>query len=296
MQENLKIRPLIIGAGGLVGRTLVSRLEPRFPHTVSATRAEIDICDRWGMAAEIARLRPTVVLNCAAMSNVDACEEDPEAADRVNAEGPAHLAEICRREGIRLIHFSTDYVFDGEKQGEYDEADAPGPVNHYGWSKLRGEQAVLETLVEAVVLRVSFVFGSGRPTFLDKIADQLRQGDGAVRVFEGWASRPTCTLEIAQVVERILESDLTGVWHLANPPAGSRADFARELARVLGADPERVEGTDPAAVELPARRPSRTPLATSRLERALGWKPRDWREWAAEYLGVAAGEPGEEPR
>ncbi|MDQ7087367.1 MAG: NAD(P)-dependent oxidoreductase [Acidobacteriota bacterium] len=185
MQENLKIRPLIIGAGGLVGRTLVSRLEPRFPHTVSATRAEIDICDRWGMAAEIARLRPTVVLNCAAMSNVDACEEDPEAADRVNAEGPAHLAEICRREGIRLIHFSTDYVFDGEKQGEYDEADAPGPVNHYGWSKLRGEQAVLETLVEAVVLRVSFVFGSGRPTFLDKIADQLRQGDGAVRVFEG---------------------------------------------------------------------------------------------------------------
>ena len=292
MQENLQIRPLILGAGGLVGSTLAARLESRFPHTISATRTEIDLCDRWGMAGQIVRLRPTVVINCSAMSNVDACEEDPDAAERINAEGPAHLAEICRREGIRLIHFSTDYVFDGEKQGEYDEADSPAPVNLYGWSKLRGELAVLETLVEAVVLRVSFVFGPGRPTFLDKIADQLRQSDQTVRVFDGWISRPTCSLEIAQVVERILESELTGVWHLANPPAGSRADFARELARIVGADPARVVGTDPAAVDLPARRPASTPLATTRLEAALGWTPRDWRQWAAEYLGAGSAAAG----
>lgn len=297
MDQNLSIRPLIVGAGGLVGRTLTTHLEQRYPHTVSACRAEIDICDRWSTEAEIERLEPNVVINCAAMSNVDACEEDPEQARRINGEGPAHLAAICRRAGIRLIHFSTDYVFDGAKQEEYDEADPVQPVNEYGWSKLRGEQAVLETLAEAVVLRVSFVFGGGRPTFIDKIAGQLLEGGAEpIPVFDGWVSRPTYTREIAKAVELLLESGETGLWHVANPPAGSRYDFARRVAEILGRGGERLVSVDPSTVDLPARRPPRSPLSTRRFEARFGAVLRNWTECAGEYLllhppaGLAAGD------
>jgi dTDP-4-dehydrorhamnose reductase len=287
LNASLEIRPLVVGAAGLAGRAVTDRLEELYPHTVSATRAELDITDRWRTEAELERLRPTVVVNCAAEADVDACERDPEAALRINGDGPRHLAEACRNGGVRLIHLSTDYVFDGEagaRGHEYDEADAPNPVNEYGRSKLLGEMAALETLADCAVVRVSFVFGPGRATFLDKVVAQARAGSEPLTVLDSWVNKPTHVAEIVRAIERLVaEGDVTGVLHLAGAPAVSRLAFAREVLRLIGDDPDRVRPLDPARLVLPARRPAATPLSTRRWEARFG-PLRPWTDWARDYL------------
>jgi dTDP-4-dehydrorhamnose reductase len=183
-----------------------------------------------------------------------------------------------------LVQLSTDYVFDGSLEREYDEADTPAPLSVYGRTKLEGEQAVLETLVDAIVLRVSFVFGPGRTTFIDKIAGRLLAGEGPVPAVDGWVTRPTASLEIAAGVEQLLLSDVTGVWHLANPPAVSRWGFARGVAEILGVDPARVVPIEESELELKARRPARSALSTRRFEARFGGSLRPWTDWAREYL------------
>jgi dTDP-4-dehydrorhamnose reductase len=288
-EENLDVRPLVIGADGLVGRAVSERLETRFPHTISSTKTELDITDRWRVEAEIERLRPTVVINCAAESDLDKCEEEPERAERINARAPAHLAGACRNADVRLVHVSTDYVFDGSQDREYDEADPPAPLSVYAETKLAGEEAVLEALVDVIVLRVSFVFGPGRRTFIDKIADKLLKEEGRVPVVDSWVTRPTSSLEIAAGIEQMLLSDVTGVWHLANPPAVSRWGFARQIAELLGADPERVVPIDESELDLRARRPPFSALSTKRFEARFGGELRPWTDWARDYLALRRG-------
>ncbi len=282
--ERLDVRPLVLGSGGLVGSAVAALLEQRYPHTVAATRAELDITDRWRIEAELERLRPTVVVNCAAIADLEACQADPERAHRVNAEGPANLARACRNSGVRLVHLSTDYVFDGRREGEYVEDDPPAPLGVYGRTKLLGEMGVLEELADAVVLRVSFVHGPGRPTFLDRVAEDLRAGR-TVRAVDGWRTRPTFSTEIARAVERLLDGEVTGVLHFANRPPATRLEFAREVARLLGADPGLVVPVEAAALRLRAPRPPRSVLSTALWERTFGEQPADWRFLAREYLG-----------
>lgn len=258
-KPNGTIRPLIVGAGGLLSGALADRLEEVHPETISASEVELDITDRWRVESEIERLQPTVVINCAAISDVDRCEREPELARRVNGDGPAHLALACRNAGIRLIHISTDYVFDGEKGADYVENDPPNPVNEYGHSKLLGELAVLETLVDAVALRVSHLFGPGRPTFVDKIAAAARRGQERIPVVDGWVTKPTHVGEVVRGVERLLSSDATGVWHLACGPATSRFAMARSILELLGEDPSRVVPVSAELLKLPARRPPPRP-------------------------------------
>ncbi|MFN7965788.1 MAG: dTDP-4-dehydrorhamnose reductase [Acidobacteriota bacterium] len=290
--DHLNVRPLIVGAGGLVGRLLTERFESRYPHTVSATRAELDVTDRWRTEAELERIQPTVVINGAAMADVDACERDPEKAMQVNAVGPAHLAQACRSAGVRLIHLSTDYVFDGEIPAgvEYDEADQPNPVNTYARTKCAGEDAVLECLADAVVLRISFVFGPGRPTFIDKIATAALNTRESIPIVDGWFTKPSFNLDLVRAIEEIVASDITGVWHFANGPVCSRYQFARSILQLVGQDPDRVKPVPVSSLTLPARRPPRTPLSTARFAARFGRQPRSWTEWAGPYLAAQSSE------
>lgn len=279
----MAVRPLVVGAGGLIGRNLAEHLEQRFPETVSATRAEIDITDRWGLEGEIERLRPTVVINCAGMADLDAAEKDPERALLINAEGPRNLAQACRNSGTRLIHLSTDYVFDGTKGAEYSESDPPSPINQYGYSKLLGELAVLESAVDVVVVRVSFVFGPGRITFLDRVVERAKKEKGSVPALNGWVNKPTWTGDIAAGIEKLLSSSFTGVLHLANGPAVTRLEFTRQVLALIGGDPARAVALDEKTLQLAARRPAATPLATRLFAREFGALP-PWTERAREYL------------
>jgi len=218
----LATRPLIIGADGLVGSALAERLEALFPHTASATRTEMDIVDRWATELDIERIDPTVVVNCAAVSSVDDAERDPEPAEEINAVGAANLAAICRLGRRRLIHLSTDYVFDGTLGAEYVEEDETRPVNVYGRTKLEGERAILETLPDAVVLRISFVFGPGRETFFDRIAREAREGEGEIHAVDGWVTKPTFNRDVARAIEALLvDREASGLLHFANEGAVS---------------------------------------------------------------------------
>lgn len=292
----LSVRPLVLGADGFVGRRLTDHLEERYPHTVSATRTEIDITDRWRLEAEIERLRPTLIVNAAAVGNVDRCEREPDLARRVNAEAPAHLANACRNSGVRLLHISTDYVFGAHPPvgDEFDEAESPAPINEYGRSKAAGEEGVLETLADAVVLRVSFVFGDGRPTFADAVAEKARGGDAAVPAVDGWVNKPTAVDDLVEGIATVATSSETGVWHYAGGGRGvSRLEFARVILELLGEDPARATAIDAASLELAAPRPAATPLSTRRWAARFGGEPRAWIDGLREYLASTFGGEGD---
>ncbi|RMG42959.1 MAG: dTDP-4-dehydrorhamnose reductase [Acidobacteria bacterium] len=279
------LRPLILGAGGLVGSALGEYFERRYPDTVSATRVELDITDRWRLEAELERLQPNVVINAAALADVDRCEADPLAARRINEEGPANLAAACAGARCKVVHISTDYVFDGNARREYDEADPPNPINVYGVTKLRGEMAVLERLPDALVVRTSFVFGPGRPTFADRILEALRRGE-RVRAVPQWINKPTHTGEIAAGVERLLLAGETGLWHVASSPAVDKLTFARKVAELAGFDPGSIEAVPPEALGLRAPRPLRTPLSTARYEARFGPVLGGWEAALAAHLAA----------
>lgn len=282
--RELEVRPLVIGANGMVGGLLAARLEEFFPHTVSATKAEMDITDRWRIEAELERIEPTLVVNAAAISDVDVCERHPDLAFQVNADGPRHLAEACRNAKIRLVHLSTDYVFSGAPGVEFDESDPPDPVNLYGRTKLQGEMGVLETLPDAVVLRVSFIFGPGRPNFIDKIAAAAKASKESIPVVAGWVTKPTAAPDLVEAIVALMTSRETGVWHFTNGPAASRYDFARRVFEILSEDASRVMPQLPESLALPAARPANSALSTRRFQTRFGLPSRPWDEAAAEYL------------
>jgi dTDP-4-dehydrorhamnose reductase len=289
--ERFDHRPLVLGADGLLGGHLTRRLGRRYPHTVSSTRAELDLADRFRIPVELERLRPTVVINCAAWSDVDGCERDPARAMTVNRDGPAALARSCRAMGARLFHLSSDYVFDGEKEGEYREDDPARPVNLYGQSKYEGERAVLEEGGDALVLRVSFLFGPGRPTWVDRIAAVARGEGETIRAVDGWSVKPTYTLDVGEAIEILLDHPVRGVLHFAGGPALTRLAFARRVMAAAGGREEAVEAVPIESLALPARRPRQSALDTGRFARLIGWSPRPWLEGLREYLAGSGRDP-----
>lgn len=277
------IRPLVTGSEGLLGHVLAERLEESYPDTVSATRAFLDITDYWGTTAELERLEPNVVINTAAFSDVDGCEVDPEKALRVNRTGPHNLAKACRALGARLVQISTDYVFDGTKATPYEEDDSPAPIQVYGASKRDGELAVLSEIPDALIVRTSFLFGPGRPTFVDRVVERAREGE-KVRAVLDWVNSPTFTLDLAQWIVRLIEAEAKGIVHAANSGSCSKFEFARAACRIAAVDDPPIEPIRLADLPLPARRPERTPFDVTRLGALLGDAPRSWEDALGAYL------------
>jgi dTDP-4-dehydrorhamnose reductase len=277
------IRPLVTGSEGLFGHVLAERMEESYPDTVSATRAFFDITDYWSMTAELERLEPTVVVNTAAFSDVDGCELDPEKALRVNRTGPHNLARACRALGARLVHISTDYVFDGKKATPYEEDDAPAPIQVYGASKRDGELAVLSELPEALIVRTSFLFGPGRSTFVDRVVERAREGE-KVRAVLDWVNSPTYTVDLADIVVRLIESGAKGIVHAANSGSCSKFEFARAACRIAAVDDPPIEPIRLADLPLPAARPERTSFDLTHLGALLGAPPRSWEDALGAYL------------
>ena len=277
------IRPLVTGSDGLLGHVLAARLEETYPDTVSATRAFLDITDYWGMTAELERLEPNVVINTAAFSDVDGCELDPEKALRVNRTGPHNLAKACRALGAKLIHVSTDYVFDGTKATPYGEDDAPDPIQVYGASKRDGELAVLSELPEALILRTSFLFGPGRPTFVDRAVERARQGE-KVRAVLDWVNSPTYTVDLARMVVDLIAADAKGIVHASNSGSCSKFEFARAACRIAAIDDPPIEPIRLSDLPLPAKRPERTPFDLTLLGSLLELPPRSWEEALEAYF------------
>ena len=273
----------IIGASGLVGSHLARSLATQ--HELSTPRhAELDITDTAQVQAWCQRIKPELVINCSTI-DVDRCEREPQLAEALNVAGPQALAAAARELGASVMHFSTNYVFDGERHGHlYTQADAAEALNVYGRTKRAGEAAVQAANPSSYVIRTSWVFGEGKESFLSTLPRKLRAGERIRAITDVWASA-TYVNDLVERTRAILARQHFGLYHVVNAGTLSYADFADEAARLCRADAaaliERVSESDAQRL---AERPRYTPMACA-LSAELDLSPlRDWRAALAAYV------------
>lgn len=279
---------VITGAGGQVGRFLAAQA-PRQGYEVCAlTRHEADITDP--AAARRHLQRGDLVVNCAALTDVDVAEADPDGAHAANTVGPGLIARACAAAGARLIHLSTDYVFGGELGRPYDITDPTGPLSVYGHSKLNGELAVHAELPDAHVVRTSWVYTGGSGADFVAVMRRLAAGEKTIEVVDDQIGSPTYVRDLVAALFEVAAGDIEApVLHVANAGTASRFDQARAVFAGLGADPERVRPVGTDAVPRPARRPAYSALSMAASVRAGLTPLRPWREALAEALATPAG-------
>jgi dTDP-4-dehydrorhamnose reductase len=274
---------LVFGAGGQVGRELTQRPVPAGLTVVGLGHAEADIADRDAVARAVRQHRPDVVINAAAYTAVDKAESEPERAFAVNEAGPRHLAAAAKEAGALLVHYSTDYVFDGRKAIPYVEADPIAPTSVYGRSKAAGEHAIRETAPRHVILRTAWVYAAHGHNFLRTMLRLARERD-VVRVVADQHGTPTSAADIADATLAILakprDTDVGfGTFHLTNSGRTTWHGFAEtifaRLARRGGRVP-RLEAIATADYPTPARRPAMSVLDGGKIERAYGIRLRPW--------------------
>ena len=281
------MRCALIGVTGQLGFDLARTFD--LPgELVRLTHADLDLLEPGAIARVLRDVRPTHVVNAAAYNLVDRAEDERERAFALNAEAVGTLAETCEALGATLVHFSTDYVFDGAKTSPYTESDAPAPLSVYAESKLAGERLALARCRRAFVIRVCGLYGvaqsatAGRTNFVETMLRLAGQGQ-ALRVVRDQVLTPSYTLDLAPKVWRVLARGAPGLYHLANAGQTSFYDFAREIFRLSGLTPSLTPVTA-AQYGARARRPPYSVMARTRLA-ALGEDDlRPWPEALAAYL------------
>jgi dTDP-4-dehydrorhamnose reductase len=218
--EIIRRKTMLLGAPGMLGHAL----QNVFPRALCMGHGDVDITDRSEVLKCISRESPDIVINAAAYTDVDGCEDNPRLAFAVNGNGPGHIAEACNKVNALLIHFSTDYIFDGA-QKEYREGDRPNPINVYGESKLLGEVSIAENLENFRIIRTSWLYGSHGKNFVDTVLS-LSQQMPLVRVVNDQIGKPTYTVDLANKVPEIIGCD-PGIYHIINEGQCSWYDFAR---------------------------------------------------------------------
>jgi dTDP-4-dehydrorhamnose reductase len=275
-------RWLVTGAAGQLGSHLAGLLPEA--DVVALTRTELDITSSAAVTEAVRAARPDVVINAAAYTAVDAAETDEDAAYAVNATGPHLLATELAEHGGRLIHVSTDYVFDGAADRPYEPGDPTGPRTAYGRTKLAGEQAARRALPGACVVRSAWIYGGPGPNFVDTMVT-LEQTRDTVDVVADQIGSPTWVSDLAGALIALGSSSITGrVLHYANAGTASWFDLAQEVFRAVGADPARVRPVTSAEFVRPAPRPAWSVLSTAEWTACGLDAPRDWRSALRDYL------------
>lgn len=273
------VRTLVLGAEGQLGSELVKLL----PDAVGLNHRDLSVTDAAGVARACLRYRPEVLFNCAAYNAVDRAEIEPELAYEVNAAGAASAAAVCRDQGARLVHFSTNFVFDGSLDRPYEETDPPQPLGAYGKSKLEGERAVFSALPEALVIRTAAVFGDRGSrdkggSFPERIVQRGLRHE-RLRVVSDQRVNPTYALDLAQAAIALVAGEMTGVIHLAAGGCCAWDEFARAALAECGVDAE-VEGVTSAELASPASRPLNGCLGSVRTAPLRSWR-QGLADWAA---------------
>jgi dTDP-4-dehydrorhamnose reductase len=271
-------RLLIVGALGMAGADFVAR----WPEAGGLDLPELDITDPDACRNALADVRPRVVVNCAAATAVDWCEEHRTDAMRINADGAGNLATACAEAGALMVQISTDYVFDGRSADAYSEDDPVNPLSVYAESKLAGERAVMEaarratrSVADHLVIRICWLFGHDDKSF---VRAMLRRADGAepVKVIDDQVGCPTYSIDLAEAIERLVDAGARGIYHFTNTGPCTRLEMTRYIFERAGIDTRRLVAIKSTDLPWVATRPARSVLSTAKYQATTGAAPRHW--------------------
>ncbi len=273
----MKNRVVVTGAGGMLGRDMVKVLEEKGLKVTALSRKELDITEKGQCASLLKDIRPEIVINCAAFTKVDLCEEESTLAFDVNAKGPKNLANVCKEIGTKLVHISTDYVFDGTSSRPYREDDQPNPINIYGKSKLQGEEAVRKSDSDHLIVRTSWLFGKNGPNFIRTMLKLSREKE-LVQVVDDQRGRPTYTMDLARGIALLIEKGAFGTVNFANSGSCSWYELCCFALEEAGIKNVKVVPVSSEVFKRPAKRPKYSVLDLSRFKAITGSSPRSWKE------------------
>lgn len=274
----------VTGAGGVLGRAVKTHCAAQDDEVHEFDHKALDIADASTVKSQLGDLKPDVVFNCAAWTDVDGCESDPTRAESANALGPELLAATCRDIDALLITISTDYVFDGGKDGFYTQRDHPNPISVYGHFKLEGERRAQTAYARTIVVRSGYIFGAGGTNFLSTVLDRARRGE-PLKAISDMTGTPTYAADLAARLRELAALDLPGTYHVVNAGDGTSFEtFARTALEVGGIDPALLQSTTLAELNRPARRPRNSRLRCL-LSEAIGLTPlRGWQAALEDFV------------
>lgn len=277
----MNMRILITGSNGMLGHDLIKVLEDSHD-LILTTSKTLDIADKEHVLEFIVENKPDIVINSAAYTNVDGCEENPDLAYAVNGEGVRNLALACREIDCSLVHISTDYIFNGENTRPWVEDDETGPISVYGKSKLKGEKAIMEILDKYFIIRTAWLYGLNGGNF-PKTMLELAKNHSQITVVYDEVGTPTYTPDLAKGISELIKTDYYGIYHLTNSGSCSWCEFARYIFEIADVD---VKVTPVTASEFarPAPRPHYSVLENKNwIDK--GFEPlRDYKEAIKEYV------------
>lgn len=270
---------LLTGAAGLLGRTYAHLVADA--HEVHAlAHGQLDVSDQAAVVEMTHAVRPSLVVHCAALTDVDACEHDADRAWAVNAEGAGYVSAAAADVGAEIIAISTDYVFDGEK-GSYVETDPTNPIQEYGRAKLAGEARVREANAKHYIVRSAWIYGTGGKNFLSRLPELAHAGE-PIKAIADQRSSPTYAVDLAEAIEQLSGSERYGTYHVTNDGSCSYAEFAAHTFEVLGAG--KLEAVSHVDVPRPAPRPADTSLQGEAWSAAGFPRLRPWKQAAQSFL------------
>jgi dTDP-4-dehydrorhamnose reductase len=275
------MRILMVGARGMLGTDLMETISP-IHDVVGVDIQEIDITSMKQCLSAAEKYRPEIIINAAAFTRVDDCEMNPEKAFLVNGDGAGNLARAAKAQGAILVHYSTDYVFDGMKKGAYLEEDVPNPPSIYGKSKLHGENQVRDYCPNHMILRTSWLFGRNGPNFIRTIIGMALQG-APLRIVADQIGSPTYSKDLAAFTMHMIEAGCLGTYHLTNSGSCTWFELAGRAVEWAGLPDTPITPVTTAEFPRPAPRPANSVLANARLRREGFSLMRPWQEAAREY-------------
>jgi len=274
----------VTGARGLVGRALVEHCSASGDEVLSYDHSGLDIADVEAVESTIVEKRPDAVINCAAWTDVDGCESNPEKARQVNSLGPENLARASRKADAVLITISTDYVFDGQKEDFYTQRDKPIPISVYGKFKLEGEQRAQVEHARTIVVRTGYIFGPGGKNYLSNVVSRVERGERLKAINDYWGT-PTYGRDLARRLRELAQLDLPGLYHVVNSGDGATFEtFSVEALRLAGLSTDALEVINGDSLGRPAPRPRNSRLKCL-VSEAIGLAPLPpWQESLAHFV------------
>ena len=278
------MRILITGANGMVARAVAEFCGSVGDEVAALTRAELDIADAASVNSAVAGRRPDAIINCAAYTNVDGAEGEPEKAREANVAGPLNLALAARKLDCGFVTISTDYVFDGANKGFYTQRDTPNPQSVYATTKRQGEIEAANAYARTIVVRSGWIYGDGGTNFLSVMHKLLAEGKKIKAIRDSYGT-PTFAGDLAKRLRDLAELDLPGIYHAANAgPGASFVGFAEKLCEIGGYDRSLIDEVSHSDLRRPAPRPVSSKLSclfSSRL--GLAAMP-DWEDGLRRFL------------